>query len=198
MDQIAAATQLVMPVEHLIDLRCHPSLRSRWVRDIQVLVRRSASDELHLKYFLNGDIPQIQIPLASAPRIGTQLWQHTCFEAFVAVDGQSAYHEFNFAPSGEWAVYAFLGYRNRGPHVNEIMPPRITVRCTQNRLELDTLVRLGGLSTIHHRVPLRLGLSAVIESSDGLSYWALRHPAGKPDFHNADGFALVVEPPGPE
>jgi hypothetical protein len=151
-----------------------------------------------MTYCLNGDIPEIWIPSASAPRKGTQLWRHTCFEAFIAVEGQSAYHEFNFAPSGEWAVYAFLGYRNRGPDVGEIIPPWIAVRSTQGRLELDTLVRLDGLSTIHRRAPLRLGLSAVIEANDGLSYWALRHPTDKPDFHNADGFALMIEPPDTE
>jgi hypothetical protein len=188
----------MMPVEHLLELRCHSSARAGPVRDIQVRVRRSASDELHLTYCLNGDISQIQIPSASAPRTDTQLWQHTCFEAFIAVTGQSAYHEFNFAPSGEWAVYAFLGYRKRGPQVSEIMPPWIEVRSTQSRLELETLVPLDSLSTIHQRASLRLGLSAVIEASDGLSYWALRHPAGKPDFHNADGFVLVLESPRPE
>jgi hypothetical protein len=46
---------------------------------------------------------------------------------------------------------------------------------------------------------LRLGLSAVIESCNGsLSYWALRHPAGKPDFHHADAFALGLEAPEAE
>jgi hypothetical protein len=151
-----------------------------------------------MTYCLNGDIPEIQIPSASVARIGTQLWEHTCFEAFIAVEGQSAYHEFNFAPSGEWAVYAFLGYRKPGPHMSELKPPSIAVRSTQNRLELDALVRLDGLSAIHRRASLRLGLSAVIEASDGLSYWALCHPTSRPDFHNADGFALLFEPPGPE
>ena len=187
-----------MAVEHLVDLKCHPSAPAQRVDNIQVLVRRSASAELHVTYCLNGDIPQIRIPSAGAPRIGTRLWQHTCVEAFIAVEGQSAYHEFNFSPSGEWAVYAFLGYRNRGPHVGEIVPPRIGVCSTQSRLELDILVRLDGLSTINQRAFLRLGLSAVIEASDGLSYWALRHPADKPDFHNADGFALLLEPPDAE
>jgi hypothetical protein len=191
-------TELVVPVEHLMDLRCHPSAHAGRVRDIQVLVRRSPSDELHVTYCLNGDIPEIRIPSARAPRIGRQLWHHTCFEAFIAVEGQSGYHEFNFAPSGEWAVYAFLGYRNRGPHLSEIIPPRIAVRSSQSRLELETFVRLDGLSAIHRRAPLRLGLSAVIEADDGLSYWALSHPTDKPDFHNADVFALALEPPDTE
>ena len=41
----------------------------------------------------------------------------------------------------------------------------------------------------------RLGLSAVIEDANGdISYWALAHPPGKPDFHHADGFACEFSP----
>jgi len=43
---------------------------------------------------------------------------------------------------------------------------------------------------------LRLALAAVVEDERGmLSYWALRHPAGKPDFHHPDAFALELELP---
>jgi hypothetical protein len=194
----AAATEPVMTVEHWIDLSCHPSTRPETVRVIAVLVRRSASAELQMTFRLDGDIRRIRIPSPGLPRIAMQLWRHTCFEAFIAVDGQPAYHEFNFAPSGEWAVYAFRGYRNGAPLANEMSRPHIDVRSTVGRLELDAHVRLEDLSAIHPRASLRIGLSAIIEASDGLSYWALRHPAEKPDFHDADGFALLLEPPGAE
>ena len=185
----------VMTIERCIDLRRHPSTRSEAVRAIQVLVRRSASAELRMSFRLDGDISRIRVPSPGVPRIATQLWQHTCFEAFIGLEGQAAYHEFNFAPSGEWAVYAFSGYRNGGPLADETMRPHIAVRSTGSTLELDALVRLDVLSTIHPHASLRIGLSAVIEASDGLSYWAIQHPADKPDFHNADGFALLLEPP---
>jgi hypothetical protein len=75
------------------------------------------------------------------------------------------------------------------------MRPDITVRSTGSRLELDSLVRLDNLSAIHPHATLRVGLSAVIEARDGThSYWALRHHANKPDFHDAAGFALMLEP----
>jgi hypothetical protein len=46
------------------------------------------------------------------------------------------------------------------------------------------------------RARLRIGLTAVVEDASGaLSYWSLRHPAGRPDFHHADAFALRLEPP---
>ena len=184
--------------EHWIDLTCHPSTRPWAVRAVQVFVRRSPSAELQMTFRLDGDIPRILIPSPALPRIGTELWHHTCFEAFVALEGQSAYHEFNFAPSGEWTLCALSGYRNGGPIADETMRPQIAVRSTDSRLELDAIVRLDSLSAIQPRAVLRIGLSAVIEASDGFSYWALRHPTDKPDFHNADGFALLLEPPDPQ
>ncbi|OGB15118.1 MAG: hypothetical protein A3B67_07385 [Burkholderiales bacterium RIFCSPHIGHO2_02_FULL_66_10] len=47
--------------------------------------------------------------------------------------------------------------------------------------------------------PLVLGLSAVLETRDGLlSYWALHHPTARPDFHHRAGFAHVLDlPPFP-
>jgi len=185
----------VTTVENWIELARHPSTPAEAVRAITVLLRRSAN-ELRMTFRLDGDIRRISIPSPSIPRIARQLWQHTCFEAFVAVEGQREYHEFNFAPSGEWCVYVLSGYRNGGPVADETMRPQTAVRSTESRLELDALVRLDSLSAIHPNAVLRIGLSAVIESNDGLSYWALRHPADKPDFHRADGFALLLEPPG--
>jgi hypothetical protein len=187
-----------MTVEHWIDLKCHPSTRTESVRAIQVLVRRSASAELQVIFRLEGDISRINIPAPVSPRFSTDLWRHSCFEAFIAVEGQPAYHEFNFAPSGEWTVYVLSGYRNGGPVENEKMRPHLTLRSTESRLELDALVRLDTLSAIHPGAVLRIGLSAVIDASDGLSYWALRHLADKPDFHDAAGFALLLDPPGPK
>jgi len=57
--------------------------------------------------------------------------------------------------------------------------------------ELD-LSRMAWLPTDQ---PWKLGLSAVIEERNGRkSYWALRHPAGQPDFHHPDCFALELAP----
>jgi hypothetical protein len=181
--------------ENWIELKRHPSTPAETVRAICALVHRSASGELYVRYRLEGDIRRIQIPSFHAPRIGTELWRHTCFEAFIALDGQAAYHEFNFSPSGEWTVYAFRGYRDGSPLMNQTMRPHITVSSDDRRFELDAVVRLDRISSIHPRASLRMGLSVVIVASDGLSYWALRHPDGKPDFHYADSFALLLEPP---
>lgn len=152
-----------------------------------------------MAFLVDGDISRLRIPApVVAPRVGAQLWQHTCFEAFIAAEGLPGYHEFNFAPSGEWAVYAFRTYRIGGPVADEEMRPRIDVHSTSSRFELDVLVRrLDRMSPGYAHGRLRIGLSAVLEGSDGLSYWALHHPADKPDFHHPDGLALLLEAPGP-
>jgi hypothetical protein len=99
--------------------------------------------------------------------------------------GQQSYWEFNFSPSGEWAAFAFKSYRDGRPIENDRLDPDITVRSAANSFELEALVRLDCFLAITPRAALRLGLSAVIEENDGaLSYWALKHPAGKPDFHH--------------
>jgi hypothetical protein len=186
-------TGRVMTADNWIDLKCHLSTRSQSVRAVQVLVRRSGSAQIQTSFRVHGDISRIRVAPPGVPRFAVQLWQHTCFEAFIAVEGQAAYHEFNFAPSGEWAVYAFRGYRNGDPLADQMLRPRIAVRSSANQFELDALVRLDFLSAIQRRASFRVGLSVVVEADDGLSYWALRHPADKPDFHDAEGFAMLLE-----
>jgi hypothetical protein len=57
-------------------------------------------------------------------------------------------------------------------------------------LELSARVDLARLGVSG---PLALGLSVVVEEVDGgMSYWALAHPPGRPDFHHRAGFALEV------
>lgn len=188
-----------MPVERSVSLTCHRSTRTDPVRAIEVRVRRSAPGALSLTFRADGDLARVRVPTPRPPRIAHQLWEHTCFEAFVAVADALAYHEFNFAPSGEWAGYAFRAYREIAGLADESLAPRIAVRTIGDRLELDALVPLDRLFPVHVHASLRLGLSAVIEASDGTrSYWALCHPAGTPDFHHADARALRLEPPGRE
>jgi hypothetical protein len=127
-------------------------------------------------------------------RRGVDLWRRTCFEAFVRIEGRPEYHELNFAPSGEWAAYAFRSYRDGAPVVDDGLAPRVAVRVGPERIELDADVELGRLSPSYAGARLRLALAAVVEAADGrISYWAIVHPPGRPDFHHADSFAIVLE-----
>jgi hypothetical protein len=177
-------------------LTCHPQTCSEAVRAIEARVCWTPDGALALTYVLEGDISRLRIPRARQPRRADRLWEHTCFETFVSVKGQPEYCEFNFAPSGEWAVYALRSYRESQPLEDDGLAPKIIVRSAGNSLELDAIIRLDRLPTIQPRMRLRLALSAVIEENDAvLSYWALKHGPGKPDFHHPDAFALEIEPP---
>ena len=182
-------------IEHRVNLRPHPSDRVQAVRAISARLSRSAT-EIQIGFRLDGDISAIVVPPPAEPRIDTELWRHTCFELFISVDDGPAYHEFNFSPSGAWAIYAFRGYRDGAPLRDETMRPVIAVRSTAARLELDPLVRLDRVAEVYPAARLRVGLSAVIETGGGFSYWALTHPADRPDFHRAEGFSLSLEAPG--
>ena len=57
---------------------------------------------------------EILLPVPTGPIACDNLWQHTCCEAFVsAADDGDGYLEFNFSPSGCWAIYQFDAYRVR-------------------------------------------------------------------------------------
>ena len=109
------------------------------------------------------------------------LWRTTCFEAFVAAGVGEGYDEFNLSPSGEFAAYRFRAYRTGRARLDT----ELSVSWSCGRLEATVPLREDAC---------RLALAAVIEEDDGaLSYWALRHAAGKPDFHHRDTFALSVD-----
>jgi hypothetical protein len=147
---------------------------------------------------LQGDVSRIRLPAVGPSREGTRLWEHTCFELFIARDGEPAYHEVNVAPSREWAIYGFRDYREpavvRRSH--ERATPEISERRSGESFDLEARLVLSHLSVAYAEARLRIGLSAVVETQEGrLSYWALRHPRDRPDFHDPDAFALRVEPP---
>jgi len=144
-------------------------------------------------YVLDGSADLLRVPLPKPARRVDGLWRHTCFEAFVAVKGTPNYYELNFSPSGEWAAYSFRSYRDGGALENDGLDPGIAVRREERMLALSAVMRLDQLPGIAPEASLRLGLCAVIEDIDGgLSYWALKHLPGKPDFHHPDTFTLEI------
>lgn len=174
-------------------LTCHPDTPCRHVRGIATAVHREQDGVLAITFSLEGAVDRLRIPPPGPSRKADALWRHTCFEAFIALRDTPAYYELNFAPSGEWGAYVFRRYRE-GKALELDPPPAISLRRGANRFELDAVVRLDGPPRIPGDAPLRLGLSAVVEDEQGnRSYWALRHPPGRPDFHHVDAFALELE-----
>jgi hypothetical protein len=178
-------------------LRPHPDSRGFAAASIEVGVARPRADRLVLSYVVTGKISDVRMPPANTAARTDGLWQHTCFEAFVRASSGPTYYEFNFSPSTQWAAYRFDSYRS-GMVAAEIGAPAIEVRTNSDRTALQAALELNHLPDLSREASWRLGLSALIEDqAGGMSYWALAHPPGKPDFHHADGFALEFSPAVP-
>lgn len=186
-----------------LSLLAHPDFPSEAVRHVAARAELIAPDSLRFQYVLAADLPHIRIPapVAGAGR-ADKLWAHTCFEAFVGLARSQRYLELNFSPSGEWAAYRFDSYRQgMAPALDAA--PQLSLRRSDDRLELHAQVHLSGAifasgppSEASGASPLRVALSTVVEDREGgLSYWALRHPSGRPDFHHPESFSLALELP---
>lgn len=170
-------------------LKLHPGSLCSAVTRIEVEVARRAGALLLLSYHVAGNVGDLRLPPIARTGRADQLWRHTCFEAFVRPVPGAAYFEFNFAPSTQWAGYRFDGYRSGMGVATGIGVPRIEVASAPERYSLHVALKLG----LPTDALCRLGLAAVIEEAGGrLSYWALAHPAGKPDFHRADCFTCEI------
>jgi hypothetical protein len=167
-----------------VSLVPHPDCRCEAVSAIEVEAER-AGEALRLRYRALGDMRRLLVPAPAFSERADDLWRTTCFEAFVR-GGGDRYCEFNLAPSTRWAAYAFDSYR-AGMREFAVAPMEIETTVSETCLELSAIVLPGEAG------PWRVGLSAVIEETNGAnSYWALLHPPGKPDFHHAACFDLEL------
>ena len=133
---------------------------------------------------MRGATADLIVPQPRPSARAEGLWKHTCFEAFLGA--RQGYYEFNFSPSTQWAAYRFDGHREG-------------MRELATNDPLIVWDRGGALlvATIHlpSDVAGPLGLSAIVEDRNGSrSFWALAHPCGEPDFHDAACFAAQVPP----
>jgi hypothetical protein len=169
-------------------LRLHPDSRCNAVARIDVDIARPRPGCLVLSYIVSGKIGDLLMPAVVTSARAEELWQHTCFEAFVRPSAGPAYFELNFAPSTQWAAYGFDLYRSGMRVATEVDAPHIDVRSSAESYALQVILESDRLAS-----PFRLGLSVVIEETNGRkSYWALAHPQGKADFHHSDCFALEL------
>lgn len=173
----------------LLDLVPHPSTPCEFIHALAVEVQQLRAGALRIVYRLEGDIGRLSVPARQQSARADELWRHTCFEVFVRAPDDESYNEFNFAPSGLWAAYRFAGYRSGMTPMNPAASPSIICRQSPRQLEIEVQLELPQSMTGQ----LRVALSAILEDSQGsIFYWALAHPPGKPDFHDAAGFAFTI------
>ncbi|WP_288416467.1 DOMON-like domain-containing protein [uncultured Acinetobacter sp.] len=114
------------------------------------------------------------------------LWNSTCFEVFIGIKHQDAYREVNLSPSQAWQVYEFEEYR-----YPEQMPPVAAhdielIKLERTHYGLNTSLDLGKFMRQHQVkwTDLYVGLSAVLNTSQGTQFYAMQHSTPQPDFHN--------------
>lgn len=170
-------------------LQPHPAIPPGLPLTVIVAVSCRPNGDLELTYQLRGDLEQLRIPAPANSGPADGLWQHTCCEAFVGCPGE-AYREFNFSPSGQWAIYDFFGYRQQLATALPAGTPRIAVAIGPDELSVTVILP----STLLPGNAGPLGLTVVVEGTDGgKSYWALGHAAPQPDFHRRESF-LAAQP----
>ena len=138
-------------------------------------------------------VAQLAIPAPATPGPADELWKHTCFEVFLCAPGEPGYREYNFSPSGQWAVYGFRAWRERIEDYVPAAQPEILFKQADDGLVLEARVPAELLPVVPAGSDLQVSLAAVVERKDGtLEYWALRHAAAQPDFHARDTFVLIL------
>lgn len=176
-----------------LTLQRHPSTPCRHALQLAVHLAWAGAGRLQIDYILTGDCRTLLLPPRNnqpGPRDG--LWQHTCMEAFLGTPDSPAYQELNFSPSGDWAAFAFSGYRQRTGDGSVCAPPVISVHATPRAIRVRVQLALG---PAREQAQTLLGLSAVVEHRDGRRcYWALAHPCDDPDFHARAGWLATLPP----
>lgn len=168
------------------ELTSHPLTPSRAVNSIVATMQRGPQI-IALSFVVSGQISLLVLPTQQAPSRADELWQHTCFELFARSKNASAYTEFNFSPSTQWAAYRFSAYREGMTREELHRAPTVNVWKTEDLLHFTVQLDARDLPS-----PVaELAVTAVIEEKSGAkSYWAIRHRTDKPDFHYGHGFVL--------
>ena len=93
-----------------IELVPHPSCRAT-IEKVEMLIWRDETTfDLDVRLF--GSPLRVLLPTTDHPERKDELWNTTCFEAFLRPQGSDVYFELNMSPSGDWAAYRFNSYRS--------------------------------------------------------------------------------------
>ena len=173
-----------------LSLTPHPDHEPEGVTAVEAAILGLDDYWLRLRWRVEGAAQVIVPPFAGKGRMDG-LWQETCFELFIKGDAEDGgYVELNLSPSEQWAAYDFAAYRSGMENRDMPRDPDCTIRRGGNILIFDASIPVAGLPPL----PWQIGISAVLAEDDGegeiaRSFWALRHPQGRPDFHAPAGFA---------
>ena len=175
-----------------VQLLSHPATPVHRVESLDVALSPAGDGGLTAVFECRCHAGALRLPDSSPAEGADELWRHTCCELFIGVVGDVAYREFNWSPSGQWAMYGLSDYRVRDsfrPNV-VVAAPGIRFAAGAAGWTLQGRLDAAALPDVAHE-RIALGVAVVLEAADGkLSYWALRHAAARPDFHRRESFVL--------
>ena len=151
---------------------------------------------------IEGDLTALDLQHSRAREIRNQqddLWKATCFEIFLSRPGDASYLEFNFSPTGDFAVYKFDDYRLGMQALRPVSSPRFKIergsdfyRITGSIGEAHDDPRLALLLA---EPALEASITAVLKPLSGqgdTTFWALSHAGDKADFHLRSSFTFSL------
>ena len=172
-------------------LVAHPAYPPARLSGVEAKVIGFDADWLRVRWRIDGAQDLVVPPFAGRGR-ADELWQTTCFELFLRPEGSEAYIEVNLSPSERWAVYDFSAYRDGMAERPASREPDCTIRQGSTFAIFDAAIPRDVLPAL----PAAANFTAVIEETGGVkSFWALSHPAAKPDFHDPACFTAELAPP---
>lgn len=181
-----------------IALAPHPACGPGPLRSLHASAAFEPGGRLAVEFDLRGDLARVRrAPASAAAQRRPDLWRHTCFELFAGRNSDHGYLEFNFAPSGDWAAWAFSDYRSGG---SELEAARVGVSTRsaeaghwQLRAQAEFTAAHDAAAAAGSPATWWLNLAAVIEAVDGsLTYWAAHHAGARPDFHDRASFCVPL------
>jgi|GEM_PF-319639 len=157
---------------------------------------------LHFAFQLEGDLTSLDVPLSQVSKSRSQkdeLWKATCFEIFLSRPGDLSYFEFNFSPTGDFAVYTFDDYRSDMQPLKQLVQPKFKFERGSDFYRIT-----GAIGDAHDDPRFKLllaepkleaSMTAVIKPLPGqgeTTFWALSHAGKKADFHLRSSFGLSL------
>ncbi|MDZ4872383.1 MAG: hypothetical protein CLLPBCKN_001771 [Chroococcidiopsis cubana SAG 39.79] len=149
-------------------------------------------NKLTIQYQILGQLAELAIPaVTNSPTRKDNLWQQTCLEFFLGIEGSPQYWEFNLSPSGNWNIYHFEDYRQgMQPEVTFTSLPFV-VHNRPNYLLLNLELNLDKIVEIEQKI--EIAIASVLQSQSGeMTYWALTHCGTQADFHQRDSFTIKL------
>ena len=173
-------------------LSAHPAHPPEGVKSVEARVVGIDDAWLRVRWRVEG-AQRLVVPPFSGRGRADELWRTTCFELFLHPPGAGeSYVELNLSPSERWAAYDFSSFRAGMADRPASREPDCTMRVGSSFAIFDAAIPRDLLPPL----PAAANFAAVIEERGGaISYWALLHTTGKPDFHDPACFTAELAPP---